>query len=424
MTIEIPLLRESSVFAARLMKANRHFSESTYENGRRCNWSYKYGDAFYRRESELFLADPDSYLAGRVPEPSDIEDVYAQRLKPKQFVIATVKVAAHWLFAALGARADRKIKSDCIRTYRKGYVDDIELVFDPEEPSVVRAIYPFPLNLRRQLRYIWSLHRSRRRFKLAGYPYLVRDVVRLWVRRDVRSLMRLESRSQIRHAAQVVALGVKAVQLSEEFDIGSLDFSRRLARSPIDLRNSAHGVGKYLPVHSYPSFDTVTKKQQTYYRALCACCYSLRRLNDRSEGMPAQATGHDAPRLVFLSQCSKGVSGIVSEAEARVTRRLAEALASTNVELLYKRHPNSTSSKAPQGFRLLDGLTDVNGLPGTTFVSFFSTCQVDPAFKGRKVLLREHLIYPEIVFDESEEIVDTEGLVRMMQAAATAEVPP
>jgi hypothetical protein len=140
--------------------------------------------------------------------------------------------------------------------------------------------------------------------------------------------------------------------------------------------------------------------------------------------MPAQATGHDAPRLVFLSQCSKGVSGIVSEAEARVTRRLAEALASTNVELLYKRHPNSTSSKAPQGFRLLDGLTDVNGLPGTTFVSFFSTCQVDPAFKGRKVLLREHLIYPEIVFDESEEIVDTEGLVRMMQAAATAEVPP
>jgi hypothetical protein len=40
------------------------------------------------------------------------------------------------------------------------------------------------------------------------------------------------------------------------------------------------------------------------------------------------------------------------------------------------------------------------------------------------VLLRERLIYPEIVFDESEEIVDTEGLVRMMQAAAMAEVPP
>lgn len=423
MTIEIPLLRESSVFVARLMKANRHFSESTYENGRRCNWSYKYGDAFYRRESELFLADPDSYLAGRVPEPIDIEDVYTQRLKPQQFVIATVKVAAHWLFAALGARADRKIKSDCIRTYRKGYVDDIELVFDPEEPSVVRAIYPFPLNLCRQLRYIRSLHRSRKRFKLAGYPYLVRDVIRLWVRRDVRSLMRLESRAQIRHAAQVVALGVKAVQLSEEFDIGSLDFSRRLARSPIDLRNSAHGVGKYLPVHAYPVFDTVTIKQQTYYRALCACRYSLRCLNDHSEATPARARGHNA-RLVFLSQCFKGVSSIVREAEARVTRRLAEELASTNVELLYKRHPNSASSQVPEGFRLLERLTDVNGLPGTTFASFFSTCQVDPAFKGRKVLLRERLIYPEIAFDESEEIVDTNGLVQILQAAATVEVPP
>jgi len=422
MNVEIPLLRESSVFASRLMRANRSFSESSYENSRRCNWSYKYGDAFYRRESELFLADPDSYLAGRAPEPSDIEDIFAQRLTAKQVVIATVKVAAHWLFAALGARADRKIKSDCIRTYRKGYVDDIELVFDPEEPSVVRAIYPFPLNVRRQLRYIQSLRRSRRRFKLAGYPYLPRDVLRFLVRRDIRSLMHLESRSQIRHAAQVIALGVKAVQVSDEFDIGSLDFSRRLGRSPIELRNSAHGVGKYLPVHAYPSFETVTKKQQTYYRALLSCRYSLRRLNDRPEGTPVRTTARDATRLVFLSQCSKTVSNIVVEAEHRVTRRLADALASTNVELLYKRHPLSTSSQAPEGFRLLEQLANVNGLPGTTFVSFFSTCQVDPAFKGRKVLLRERLIYPEIAFDESEEIVDTEGLIRLMQATAMAKV--
>jgi hypothetical protein len=237
--------------------------------------------------------------------------------------------------------------------------------------------------------------------------------------------MRLESRAQILHAAQVVALGVKAVQVSDEFDIGSLDFSRRLARSPIALRNSAHGVGKYLPVHAYPAFETVTKKQQTYYRALRACRYSLRRLNDRPDEGPPRAAARDTPRLVFLSQSFKGVSDVIAEAEARVTRRLAEALAATNVELLYKRHPNSASSQAPEGFRLLEQLADVNGLPGTTFVSFFSTCQIDPAFKGRKVLLRDRLIHPEIAFDESEEIVDTEGLVRLMgQAAAAAKVTP
>ncbi|MFM2289033.1 MAG: hypothetical protein RL684_2176, partial [Pseudomonadota bacterium] len=310
--------------------------------------------------------------------------------------------------------------------YRKAYVDDIELVFDPEEQGVVRAIYPFPINVRRQLRYIAFVRAKRFPHRLTGVPYGFGDLLRVLRMRDVRSLQRLESRGQLRHALEVAASGVGAVQLSDEFEIGSLDFARRLDRNSLAVSNSAHGVGKYFPVHAYPVFQVVTGRQAEYYHAVRSCRYERRLLNDRSAASAGSATAIGWPPgrvscVVFLSQSFVGVSEIVSQSEAAVLPGLARELAATEgVELYYRPHPNCHQPVVPAGFRMLADLTLVNDKPGTLFVSFFSTCQIDPAFKGRKILLRTGLIHPEIAFDSDEPIFDANGLVALVGTEGVA----
>jgi hypothetical protein len=427
---EIPLLRESSVFAHRLIQACRGFAESRYRFHRRINWSYRYASTFYEGEAARFHADSAGYLEDRLPLPESLEDVLAQRLSPRQVVQALLKVSAHWLFHWLGLLANGGIRRGDIRIYRKGYVDDIELVFDPDEPGVLRGIHPFPLNLRRQLRYLRQLRHTGRRFKLDGNPYLPGDVWRLLVRRDMMSLLRLESRAQLRHAQGIVGLGVRLVQLSDEFDIGSLDFCRMLARYPVKVVNSAHGVGKYYPAHAYQTFDVLTLRQQQYYLATRPCEYRLRRLNDKTSAQrPVEAPSQDGTpvpgvRFVFLSQVFVGISDIIASNEATVVQRLADAYANDpRVTLLYRRHPNSDKQGAPRGFVALARLEDVNGLPGTVYGSFFSTSQIDPTFKGRKLLIRGERIHPEIAFDADETILNLDGLVCFLGDRASEAMP-
>ncbi len=415
---EIPLLRESRVFAERLIHACRGFADSRYRFYRRVNWTYRHASGFYATEAALFHEDSVAYLQGQLPLPEHVENVLAWPLSPRQLVQTLLKVAAHWLFNLLGRMSNRRIRREGFQIYRKGYVDDIELVFDPDEPDVVRGIHPFPLNIRRQLRYLRQLRAMGRRFKLDGNPYLPKDLWRLLVRRDMRSLLRLEARAQLRHARAIVGLGVKRVQLSDEFDIGSLDFCRMLARYPVTVVNSAHGVGKYYPVHAYEAFDVVTWRQQQYYLATRPCEYRLRQLNDKAPmADPADDAGSNAVlahgvRFVFLSQVFEGVSDIIGSNETVLVRRMAEVYSdSPDVKLFYRRHPNCEKLSTPPGFEPLGSLDDVNGQPGTVYGSFFSTSQIDPTFKGRKVLIRGARIHPEIAFDAQETILDLDGLI-------------
>lgn len=403
---EIPLLRESVTYSRRLTRAAQSFAESRYHFHRRINWSYRYSNLFYLYESNLFQALPDKYIQGDVSTEPQLDDVYVNQLSGKQIVNVVMKVAAHTLFAFIGRLAERTIRRAQLNIYRKAYVDDIELVYDPEQPSVVRAVYPFPINLKRQLRYLRFLHQKGYQYKLSGYPYGKLDFIYFLRKRNVRALMRMESRAQIRHAQEVSGLGVTTVQLSDEFDIGSLDFTRALTRFGTVVVNSAHGVGKYFPVHAYEKFETLTLKQQAYYKAIKPCKYSLRRLNDFSK-KKSSTNNDDFLGIVFISQIFYGVSPLIFQAENVVIRELASVLKlGLKAKLWYKPHPNNHDPSTPIGFEKLSKLEDINN-ERTVFVSLFSTCQIDPAFKGEKLLIRESLIRPEIAFDDTEKIIDS-----------------
>ena len=424
--IEIPLLRESEAFVSRLMSAVTTRGLPRYFFQRRVNWTYRYDEDFYDQEVADFLRDPDAYMSGSGGNPAQLSDVRTRRLEAKQVGVVLLKVLSHRLFHVLGKTRNRRVRAAQVGIYRKSYVDDIELVFDQEQDGVLRAVFPFPINVRRQLRYIAYLLRRGRSFKLDGNPYLLADTLRFIRKRDVASLMRLEVRAQIRQARAVLALGIHEIQLSDEFDIGSLDFTRYLARYPVRVINSAHGVGKYYPVHGYREFRVLTNRQKRYYHAIRACEYSLRCLNDTSAMRASCAAELNAQStkgivLVVLSQRFGGPHGVIADAERELLDCLRIELGNTEgVRLFYKPHPNRRNVEVVPGFVQLSSLSQVNGRDGTIFVSFFSTSQIDPAFRGKKVLIRSKLIYPEIAFDESEQILGMSELVELVRREVSA----
>ncbi|MCU6433902.1 hypothetical protein LPB67_08940 [Undibacterium sp. Jales W-56] len=423
---EMPLVRQTTVFVQRLITACRRFSESKYRLHRRVNWSYRYAAAFYQSEASYLMSDIDTYLAGDCLVAPQVENVYAQKLSWKQAGVVLLKVFAHWSFRLLGRFADRRIRSNHIQNYRKAYVDDIELVFDITQSSVIRAVYPFPISFRRQLRYLNFLRKKGYLFKLAGHSYCFRDLLNFVLRRDVESLQRMESRAQILHALEVAALGVRNVQLSDEFDIGSLDFARTLARRHVHVVNSAHGVGKYLPVHAYAEFHILTQRQKEYYFMTHPCNFVLRKLNEKA---PAVATSDASSEslmrysicFVLLSaQSSRGIGEkYLVLNEDRITKLLGDEFENNpEIGLYFRPHPNNHTPVVPRGFKLLPSLEQVNNLPNVIFASFNSTCQIDPAFKGRKILLRGEMMYPELWFDDNEEMLHLDQLVALLRKLA------
>jgi hypothetical protein len=416
---EILMLRQSRAFVQRLACATRKHGDTRYHLCRRINWYHRYAADFYQREAALFTANVDAYVGDRCPVEPLVDHLEARTLGRRTVLVTLAKVLVHWLFLLLGKLALPVRGRTGLIVYRKAYVDDIELVYDVEQPSVLRAVYPFPVSVRRQLRYLGHLRHRGYPWRLAGNPYDLIDVLRFLRRRDLRSLQRLESRAQIRGARSVVQAGFHTVQLSDEFDLGSLDFCRTLRRYCLHVVNSAHGVGKYLPVHAYQEFRVLTDRQREYYLATGDCSYIRRLLNGHaprvsSGGSTLVVIDATTINLVFLSgQTTLGIGeSLLVSNEAAAFRRLgAEFGSAAGVRLLYRPHPNHHNPAPPSGFELLAVLEPVNGRPNTVFVSYNSTCQIDPAFQGRKILIRGQFMCPEIWFDTSEEMMDLDQLV-------------
>jgi len=141
-------------------------------------------------------------------------------------------------------------------------------------------------------------------------------------------------------------------------------------------------------------------------------------LNNKSSNVSAHVESFyytDRIRLVYLSQSFANVAFIIAKNEQVATSMIASSLESrTEVDLLFKPHPTEINRPPPKGFKHLKNLGSVNGLPGTIFVSQFSTCQIDPNFQGEKYLLKGELIFPEISFDETENILTVKQLVDLI----------
>jgi len=421
--MDVPLLRESRVYVERLSRAAKKFNDSRYLLAKRINWSCLYANEYHEQETRAFRYDPTRYLEDGSDTEPFLEDVFKKPVSLQSVAKITLKVLAHTGYRAIGFFWLRNVPTPMI--FRKAYVEDIERAFSSQQSDVIRVVFPFPLGLGRQIRYLIYLRRQGHRFCLYGNAYGLLDLLKFIKERDIRALARLEGRAQLRLAKEITSVGFREIQLSDEFNIGSLDFSRMASRRSVTIVNSAHGVGKYLPIHKYSKFLHLTRRQKAFYTALGPCKYQIRRLpmsnlEYRKEALAGSVGGERHRRaeteikrlkVVLMSQITDGGMPEYIHQEKKLHRRLAEALNSDpRIALYFYKHPNSRSHKKPHGFKDARELSYPVNHTNTLLISMCSTTHIDPDFTGRKVLVRDELIFPEIVFDEDSEIIDTDCL--------------
>lgn len=404
--MNVPLFNQSKQYVERVVEVVNNAKFSIYLHKKVTNFIIKYDSRYYNEQQAKFIQNPDKYLSNEATDNKASLDLLSEKL-PWRFVVKTVfKFFVHQLFIFIG-RIDRTFysysKSSIIR---KSYVEDVEGLFDNNCRSVVRVVFPFPLSVKRQISYIKYLKNNGKKYILDGCRYSLTDLCKFTYQRNASSYIRLETRAQIRSAMfHLRAFNLVSVQCSDEYDFGSIFYAKYMLRHDVSVHNSAHGVGKYLPYHSYSSFSVLTHSQLEFYKNFNPNTeFNIRniQLNAQSR-VPVKGVC-----FIFLGQYSNSAPALIKSYEISVLEIL-EMLSKKHpcVNFMYKKHPNNYSFDRSlyKNIILLSGVPKADDNAKLVQFSFYSTCHIDPNFEGEKFLIQTDLIRPQIVFGESADIV-------------------
>lgn len=404
------LFNQSFVYVKKIDDYIRLSGFGEYHHKKIVNFIYKYDLNFYLSEQKAFSSEPDLYESIETCKVYPNTNLINERL-PISFVCkAVIKALIHLFFRFVGNIQLLFINKKKFHVVRKSYVDDVEMLFHDDD-KVIRFVYPFPLNLRRQLSYLKYLKKNDLKYVLAGLPYRIRDLYFLLKFKKYNNYLRMENRAQILHAYELQKLkNVKVVQCAEEYEIGSLIYAKMVNRLGMTIMNRAHGVGKYLPYHSYTSFDVLTDSQAIYYNYFNKTNHEIIAINANIQQVKKIP---DEIVLCFLGQYSESSPKIIYEDEIDILNIISKVAANYNtVNYLYKKHPNCRSINIEEfsGIDILDGKV-VAGDPSLILqISLYSTCQIDPNFIGDKVLIETQYIKPRLLYGEAQPVVNIDEL--------------
>jgi hypothetical protein len=396
------VLKQSIQYIKRLDIACSRYYESKYKNNIRKNWTYKFDNQFLSSEYEIFSKKPDIYLSGSLKQDElHVKDIYHESINSNLLIRVLFKILIHWVFRIISKIHD--VKHGVI--YRKCYVDDIDSVYSDYSLDVCKWIYPFPIGAKRQINYIKKCIKENQNWKFAGLPYGIIDAYILILKRDFHSYIKLETRAQIRHGQEISKLNYKKIEISDEFEIGSLNFTLTARRYGLFVENCAHGIGAYLPVHAYNKFKILTKKQSQYYQNIRKTNYEKYSLAIRIapslHNSICEIKNNNIACLIASSLSYKYEDEVeLNKSEIKICKFLADMFKNNqNITLFYRPHPNNANPIIPNGFQLAPNIETIDW-EKTVIISFNSTIHIDPTYKGIKILVKDEGLYPEIMFGD------------------------
>lgn len=402
---DIPLFYRSKIFSDNLHKALKPLKLSKYGVIKSVNFLHKFDSLFLESQQKLFMKDPDGYLLGKGStfRYSDLNEFFNKKV-PNAILLKTIlKYFAHRMFHIIGKILNHPKRE---RTIRKCYVEDVEGLFESND-NIIRIIFPFPLNIYRQFRYVRNLMKNKHQFVLSGFHYSFNDFFVFLIKRDYRALMRLEVRASLRDAiAHFDKYKPEVIECSDEYDIGSYFYAKRLKRKKeVKVINSAHGVSTYLPYQRYDKFLVLTSEQKRFYGAYNPTLVFEHREIRRKKVLKCYESR--SPLIVLLGQYSAISGEQIKLDELEMLRILNEkAIDHPNLEFVYKPHPNNESFRIGEYSNIQVKQDMQLNSENLLQFSLFSTCQIDPNFSGSKYLVETTYIKPQFVFGEQEPVVN------------------
>lgn len=289
-------------------------------------------------EDELW--SEDLFPAGTIAKISSVATSQTD-VSFKQALVFSAKVVAHRVFRLFRRSTYKRPK------VTRAWVEVSETLFPDMFRDSHTLIYPFPMNLRRQLKFIFQAFRNSEAVSLEGIPYSLSGLLLPIFPRSKRlkAMIGYECDAYSRHALDLERGGAKQVQTSDEFEAGAVALYSRTRDLGIGSLNSAHGVGNYGPFQAYTNFAVLNTRQSDFYRLRGPEIEFVARDMSKTESPQVRegdSEGSQRPRsIVYIHQNFVDL-GLAYEdrIQAKAISELQLLSKELNVEFVVKAHPN------------------------------------------------------------------------------------
>lgn len=339
----------------------------------------------------------------------------------KQAVVFACKVFLHRLFRVFGGR---HVKNFAVT---RAWVEVSEALYpDAFEKSHV-LIYPFSLNLLRQVKFALRAFRIGRNVSFAGIPYSLRGLLLPFFSPHLRfqQMIRFETEAYVQHAREFIQAKVKVVRTSDEFEIAAVALYEMLSRDGIVSTNTAHGVGNYGPFQAYSKFAVLNESQADFYRLRNAgLSFEVHsQTNTRHVSVSDETASAASLASVTLVHIHQNFVDLGLAFEERIQRELIERLKLIaevcQIRMTIKAHPN-LNERHMSDLRDSTGVVVVKQLPSELtrpiFLTLNSTAYFDFRKLGPVLFFRTNTLNPSVYFGNEIETVNETSLQPRIEA--------
>ncbi|MEF8767025.1 hypothetical protein [Candidatus Accumulibacter contiguus] len=274
---------------------------------------------------------------------ADLErELKNRKLSHREIVRAIAKYCAHRLFILLGAKHANEYRY-VVKTYVEVEYESFHALRKDERHLVL--IFPFPLSMKRQLRYIYGLltdNDPSRDIEFCGNPYSLRRLATIIVRRRKYDEFAFELDAAIKLNKYLQNLHFEVLLNMDDVDPLSM-IVNRVNCCKKTVVTYLHGIGTYSPFIFTDELKVFDQRQADYYSSLNDIKkieiydFATKRNSDNAQ---SQVT---PKAVIFYSQLTKS-SAIIAPVEKRVLQALARICQASGVRLFYRQHPNNTRS--------------------------------------------------------------------------------
>jgi hypothetical protein len=323
------------------------------------------------------------------------------RLVSLKFKFKTLmKVFVNKLFYIFGElfsnRSNYIGNSQVIRTW----VDVSIHLFQSEITKSYVLIYPFSINIKRQLLYIRSLREKKIQFQITGFSYsLINTIIWIFSRQDMKYFL-LERDAYKHHSNWMLAKKkLKTLLTTDEFEPGSFILNKELMKNNITVINKAHGIGKYSPYINYNKFFVFNTSQVKYYSEYSSGIeFSIY----KREVYPQDLS--NIKTLVFIDQLPEPDGSLLHISQLKAVKELEKVSKMLGIDFKVKLHPNvRVVAKEYEHLKYSGKAQDII-LPA--FFTFFSTAYLEFEEFAPTVLLKDEVYDPSIIFGQDARVVN------------------
>ena len=294
----------------------------------------------------------------------------------------------------------------------RSWVDVDEKIYEKYFNDGLIFIYPFPMNIKRGLKYIKHCFSNYKNVSLMGLPYSFTKLFIIFIskKKDI-AILNYELDAYQRHVKDFI--GYDTIYTSDEYQTSVYALYQKLNDST-KIINTAHGVGFYNPYTNYDEFNVINDYQKNYY--------AYKNKNTVFKVMeapivPTYSLDNSGLSIIIVDQGNLEKYGYLYESklQKKVNEEIFRICDDRKIKCFVKFHPNRTENER-KNFNGLDKfcheVKNLNNMKDKNiiFINLYSGAYYDYLHLGKFIFIKEDYFDPRVFFSDNIKISSIEML--------------